>query len=124
MEIPRRTLLTGMIGLAPGAKPMERYGSFGKLTAQPGQRDELLKNLLLAADLVKSAPGCEIYIVSTSPTEVDAVWVTEVWRSEADHAASLTLDRVKDLIKKTRPIIAGMEATLITPIGGVGLHTE
>jgi quinol monooxygenase YgiN len=101
---------------------MTRFGLHGKLSAQPGQRDALLEILLEAADLVGTAPGCEIYFVSTSQTEADAIWVTEVWRSEADHAASLSLPGVKELIVKAKPLIAGMSDSARTvPIGGKGL---
>jgi len=101
---------------------MKRFGLHGKLTAQPGQRDALVNILLEAADLVGGAPGCEIYYVSTSMTEPDAIWVTEVWRSEADHAGSLTLPGVSELIGKARPLIASMSDSARTvPIGGKGL---
>lgn len=101
---------------------MNRYGLAGKVLAQPGQRDALVQVLLSAAELVGRAPGCELYFVATSPSEPDAVWVTEVWRSEADHAASLAMPGVKELIAKGRPLIAGMgERFVTTPLGGKGL---
>jgi quinol monooxygenase YgiN len=101
---------------------MTRFGLHGKLTAQPGQRDALLKILLEAADLVGNAPGCEIYYVSTSQTEPDALWVTEVWRSEADHAASLSFPGIHELIVKAKPLILSMSDSARTiPIGGKGL---
>jgi quinol monooxygenase YgiN len=101
---------------------MNRFGLHGKLTAHPGQRDALVNVLLEAADLVSDAPGCEIYFVSTSLTEPDAIWVTEVWRSEADHAASLSFPGVKELIVKAKPLIASMsDSDRTMPIGGKGL---
>ena len=52
----------------------------------------------------------------------DAVWVTEVWRSEADHDASLSIDGVRELISRARPLIAGApEAIRTIPVGGKGL---
>jgi len=95
---------------------------FGKLISHPGQRDALVQILLAAAELVAKAPGCELYIIHTSPTEPETVWVTEVWRSEADHDASLSVDGVKELITKARPLIAGApEAIRTIPVGGKGL---
>jgi hypothetical protein len=41
---------------------------------------------------------------SMRPTP-DGVWVTEVWESEAAHAASLQLDRVKEQIARAMPIL-------------------
>ena len=120
--LPRREFLACAAGFILQGASMERFGLHGKLTAQPGQRDALVKILLEAADLVGGAPGCEIYFVSTSRTEPDAIWVTEVWRSEADHAASLSFPGVKELIVKAKPLIAGMSDSARTvPIGGKGL---
>ena len=120
--LPRRDFLACAVGLVWQGESMNRFGLHGKLTAQPGQRDALLAILLEAAALVGAAPGCEIYFVSTSQTEPDALWVTEVWRSEADHAASLSFPGVKELIVKAKPLIASMsDAARTVPIGGKGL---
>lgn len=101
---------------------MSWYGLAGKLTALPGKRDELLAGMLKAADLVAGAHGCEMYVVSTCPDETDTVWVTELWRSEADHDASLQVDEVRELIGQVRPILAGPpEGTRLHPVGGKGL---
>lgn len=101
---------------------MERFGMYGKIVAKEGQRDELVKLLLEAARLVSPLPGCEIYIVNVSPSEPDAIWVTEVWSSEADHDASLKHENVKALIARARPLIAGGSAPIrLVPVGGKGL---
>ncbi len=105
--------------------PVNRFGMFGKVIARPGQRDALAQVLLDAAELVGKAPGCELYVVHTSPTEPEAVWVTEVWRSKEDHAASLSVKGVKELITKGRPLIAEMgEPIFTTPLGGKGLASS
>ena len=101
---------------------MNRFGMFGKMTAQPGQRDALVQYLLEAAKLVGKLPGCDLYVVSTSPSEPDAIWVTEAWHSKEDHDASLTFPAVRDLIAKARPLIASFSEPILTvPIGGKGL---
>jgi quinol monooxygenase YgiN len=92
------------------------------MKAQPGQRDELLGVLLEAADLVANLPGCEVWIVNTMPDDLDAIWVTEVWRGEADHAASLSDEGVRAIIARARPLIAGFtERFTLEPIAGKGL---
>ena len=101
---------------------MHRFGMFGKMIASEGHRDELVQYLLHAAELVSDAPGCELYIVSIVPTEPDAIWVSEAWRSQEDHDRSLTLPGVGELIAKARPLIVSMpEHIITTPIGGKGL---
>lgn len=87
---------------------MVRFGLHGSLLARPGERDALLEHMLEAAGLMRDAPGCDLYLVATSEADYDAVWITEVWRTEADHDASLSLPGVEELIGRARPLIAGM----------------
>lgn len=101
---------------------MGRYGLFGSLRANPGQRDELLAILREGAALVAETPGCDVYIVSTSPDDADSVWFMEAWRSEADHAASLTDACILAVIERARPLIAGMgDRVVLEPVAGKGL---
>ena len=98
------------------------FGLFGKLTATEGQRDALAANLLRAAELMNAVPGCLLYVVNTSEGEPNAVWVTEIWRDETAHGASLSMPGVRDLIKATMPLLASApEGTRFTPLGGKGL---
>lgn len=103
---------------------MSKFGLYGKITAQPSQRDALVAGLLEAAALMQHVPGCELYIVNVSATEPDTVWVTEVWSSASAHQESLTHDEVKALIKRNMPLIAGGERIEIVPIGGKGLLSD
>lgn len=99
---------------------MDRYGMCGKIVAKEGQRDALLGILIEASRTPMK--GCEVYIVCKSLTEADAIWVMEVWQSEADHEASFKLDSVKALITKARPImVGGAESIRMVPVGGKGL---
>lgn len=100
---------------------MSRFGFYGKIITHPGQRDALAAILLKAAAAMQHVPGCELYIVNASATESDTLWVTEVWSSRADHAASLTSEEAKALIGQGRALIAGGERIEIVPLGGKGL---
>ncbi len=112
-------------GAALGETSVERFGMFAKVMAKPGQRDALVANLLEASRLVGALPGCDLYVVTTSAGEPDAVWVAEAWRSEADHDASLKLDSVRTVIARTRPLLAeGSEFIRVTPVGGKGLPSQ
>ena len=95
---------------------------YGKVVAQPGKRDELVKHLLEAARLLTPLPGCELYIVNLAKSDPDTIWVTELWRSEEDHDASLKLESVQALIARTRPLVAegGFEGIRLIPVGGKG----
>lgn len=101
---------------------MSKVGLYVKFTAREGRRDEMAARLLAAAELMAGAPGCDVYIVGEAPDEPDVVWVTEVWRSEDDHEASLDLPGVRGLIEQAMPLMArAPERIDSVPLGGVGL---
>ncbi len=101
---------------------MSAYGCYVKFTARPGQRDALLEHLLHAAAAVSKVAGCQLYLINASPTETESVWVTEVWRSQEDHDASLTIEGAQEVIKQVLPLLAGSpEKTDVLPVGGKGL---
>lgn len=102
---------------------MTRFGLHGTLLAHPGQRDALAQLLLDGTKVVGTLPGCEIYIVSVDEKDANAVHVTEVWRSEADHKASLQVPEIRAIIDKGRPMIAGFGGSArFVPLGGHGLQ--
>ncbi len=95
------------------------YGLIGKINAVAGKRDELAAILLGG---ISGMPGCLSYVVAQDPTDADAIWVTEVWESQADHQASLSIPSVQQAIAKARPLMAGFGERFETvPIGGHGL---
>jgi quinol monooxygenase YgiN len=101
---------------------MSAYGCYVKFTAQPGQRDALVEHLLSAAAGATKTAGCEFYIINTSPTEPESVWVTEVWRSQQEHDASLTTLDAQMAIKQVLPLLAGSPEKIdVLPVGGKGL---
>jgi len=95
------------------------YGLIGKMKAQPGQREALIGILL---ENVAQMPGCLSYIVAQDQTDQDALWITEVWSSQASHRESLALPSVQQAIARAKPLIAGFgERFETTPVGGYGL---
>ncbi|MCB0644020.1 MAG: antibiotic biosynthesis monooxygenase [Phaeodactylibacter sp.] len=83
------------------------YGLHGKLTAMPGHADQLARILQQAAQLMAVVAGCHLYLVSKDATTPNAVWVTEIWDSKADHDASLSLPGVRELIGQALPLLDG-----------------
>jgi quinol monooxygenase YgiN len=97
----------------------DMFGLIGKMTTAPGKRDELIAILL---EGVATMPGCLSYIVAKDTSDANAIWITEVWDSEASHKASLSLPSVKEAIANGRPLIAGFgDRAVTTPVGGYGL---
>ncbi len=101
---------------------MSAYGCYVKFTTQPGQRDALVAHLLSAAAEVSKTVGCKLYLINTSPTEPESVWVTEVWRSQQEHDASLTGEGAQAAIKQVLPLLAGSPEKIdLLPVGGKGV---
>jgi quinol monooxygenase YgiN len=96
------------------------YGLIGKITAVPGQRERLIAILL---DGTVAMPGCLSYIIARDTADADAIWITEVWDSQASHQTSLTLPAVQEAIAQGRPLIAGFGERFVTePVGGTRLN--
>lgn len=95
------------------------YGLIGKIKAVPGQRDALAQILLAG---LRAMPGCLSYVLAHDPTDDHALWITEVWDSQASHLASLALPTVQQAIAQGKPLIAGFGERFETkPVGGHGL---
>jgi quinol monooxygenase YgiN len=61
-------------------------------------------------------------VVATDPADANAIWITEVWDTQAAHDASLQLPQVQAAITQARPFIDGFgERFVTTPVGGIGL---
>lgn len=98
------------------------YGLIGKMLAVPGKRDELLA--ILHGGL-QDMPGCLSYVVARDPQDENALWVTEVWRDQESHAASLGLPHVQQQISRARSLVAGFGERFETePLGGIGLKLD
>ena len=96
------------------------YGLISKMNAVPGQRDALAAILL---DGTQAMPRCLSYVIARDPADENALWITEVWDSQASHKASLSLPSVQAAIAKGRPLIAGFSNRVETvPIGGYGIE--
>ena len=103
---------------------MTRFGLVGNFRAQPGQGDALADVLLQAARALDANAECELYVISRSPDDPDAVWVSEVWTSREAHRGSLEDERIRQLIGQARPLIAGLgERFELSPVGGKGLRS-
>ena len=95
------------------------FGLIGKINTVPGQRDAFAAILL---DGTTAMPGCLSYVIAHDPADENALWITEVWDSQASHKASLSLPAVQAAITKGRPLIAGFSNRVETvPIGGHGI---
>lgn len=120
MPVARRPLLGGLaiallggVGVAKGTGMAMQagFGMIGKMRAMPGKRAELIA--ILGAG-TGEMPGCLAYLIAEDAADADAIWITELWDSEASHQASLALPAVKEAIGKGRPLIAGFDLSAKT----------
>src|SRR5919199_4368532 len=96
-----------------------RVGLYVQLKAREGQRDSLVEHMLGVAQLLAEVPGCELYVINTSAEDTDAVWVTEVWSTQAELDASLTLDGVRASVERVMALLAGPPERIdVLPVGG------
>lgn len=102
---------------------MDYYGLHGSLKAKVGLGKPLIGILLKAADLLKSAKGCHLYMVSQSKDDPDMIWVTEVWDDVQAHDDALLNAEVRGLIGQAMPLLSGMPQSgqKLTVLGGLGL---
>ena len=92
------------------------YAIIGQMLAAPGKREELIGYL---AEGSAAMPGNLAYQIWRDKADKNSVWITEVWRDEASHKASLALPQVQEAIRKARPIIAGFGTRAeLEPAGG------
>lgn len=62
------------------------------------------------------------YVIAKDPTDENGIWITEVWDSESNHKASLSLPGVQQAISRGRPLIATFGHQVVTePMGSHGL---
>ena len=100
-------------------KDQKMYGLINKITAKPGQRDELIRILLEGST---DMPGCLSYLISKDSKNENGIWITEVWENKESHKSSLSLPSVQEAMSKGRPLIEEFARQTETEVmGGHGL---
>ena len=102
---------------------MQKYLLHGKLTAKAGYRDQLANYLLEASQLVSAVKGCRLYVIGKDESDINGVYVTEIWDSKEDHDNSLKLEGTRELIMKVMQILDGQptKGQELEVIGGTGI---
>ncbi|HEV8191869.1 MAG TPA: antibiotic biosynthesis monooxygenase [Ktedonobacterales bacterium] len=98
------------------------YALINKLTTKPGKRDEVIKILLESGKSFIDNAACILYLVCEDATELDIIWVEDVWTSKEAHTAALAQPELRSFIARTIPLLEGMpEQVEVVPAGGKGL---
>ena len=99
---------------------MSRIARYGKMVAQAGRGPELADVLLAAAADLQDVDGCQLYLVNHQTGDPDTIWVTELWRSEADLAATISKIAGSERVAAARALVVGGEVIELELIGGKG----
>ena len=99
---------------------MNQVARYGTSVAHPGRGDELAQHLLAAAAELESDPGCELYLVNRQVGSPGVLWVTELWRSQADLDASIERIRGSDEVAAAMALVASFEMVELELLGGKG----
>jgi len=100
---------------------MSRVARYGKLVARAGSGERLAELMLAAADGLAGDPGCELYLINRQVGEPDVIWVTELWRSQADLDASIEQLGASDDVAAVMALVGESEMVELELLGGKGL---
>src|SRR4051794_16671719 len=101
---------------------MSKTAILAKLTAQSGQRDELIEALGALVTAVESEPGTELYVLHESATEPDVVWFYELYTDQSALEAHSGSAAMKEVGGRLAGLLAGRpELIPVTPVRAAGL---
>ena len=99
---------------------MSRVARYGKAVAREACDEQLAGLLLAAAEELGADPGCELYLVNRQVGSPGVLWVTELWRSQADLDASVERIRGSDEVAAAMALVASFEMVELELLGGKG----
>jgi quinol monooxygenase YgiN len=82
------------------------FSVYGRMTALPGRRDELVA-LLVEGFLAGGADGGLLdYSVNTVLDDPDALWLTQLWTDREAHDATTRSEPVAAVTRRLPPLLA------------------
>jgi quinol monooxygenase YgiN len=99
---------------------MSRVARYGKATAKEGKGAQLAEILLAAAAELEDDPGCALYLINRQSDRPDVVWVTELWRSQADLDASIERIRGSSGVAEAMALVEDWKMVELDLLGGKG----
>jgi quinol monooxygenase YgiN len=103
---------------------MTRVARYGKAIAREGLGERLAEILLAAAADLERDPGCELYMINRQVGDPDVIWLTELWRSQADLDASLERIRGSDDVAAAMALVENWEMIELELLGGKGPEAD
>jgi quinol monooxygenase YgiN len=99
---------------------VSQVARYGKATAKPGKGGELAEILLAAAAELEDDPGCRLYLINRQTGAPDVIWVTELWRSQADLDASRERIRGSSSVAAAMALVDDWQMVELDLLGGKG----
>lgn len=101
---------------------MARFTQQTRLLAKKGRTSALLEKFIEAAQIQQTNSACEVMLAGTSVSEPDAVYVFEVWSSEAEWKQARASDAVTAWSKGMPALVAEWPNSVrLESIGGKGI---
>ena len=99
---------------------MSQIARYGRMVAAQGQGGRVAELLLAAAEELGGDPGCELYLINRQAGHPDVIWVTELWRSQADLDAALEKIRGSEDVAAVMALVEESEMVELELLGGKG----
>ena len=82
------------------------FSVYGRMTALPGQRDELIALLLDGLRACGDDNGLLTYSINTAFDDPDTIWLTQLWIDKAAHDAATHSEPVVAATRRVVPLLA------------------
>ena len=83
------------------------FSVYGRMTALPGRREELIALLQEGFRAGGEDSGLLTYSINTAPEDPDTVWMTQLWTDRAAHDATTRSEAVAAVTQRLPPLLAG-----------------
>jgi quinol monooxygenase YgiN len=84
----------------------DMFGVCGRMTAQPGRRDEVVDLIRESVRAGGDASGLVAYSVIATLEEPDTIWVTELWTDKTAHDTMTRTEPVRTVTQKIVALLA------------------
>ncbi len=92
------------------------YGLATKVRAHPGKHALLVEVLEEVSRLVFNIPGCLNYVVSTLPSDPDAIFITEFWDSADSQRSAFAMAGIYEIAMRFHELSADIEQHELLPL--------
>lgn len=82
------------------------FSVYGRMTALPGRRDELIALLHEGFRAGGDDSGLLTYSINTAPEDPDTIWMTQLWIGKEAHDATTRSEAVATVSQRLPPLLA------------------